>query len=70
MEMPLSAVPALLAGADAAGWLARNGLVWGALAVFFLLYRHRPRPARRQPDRYFMGLVAGGVVAVAFEWMV
>jgi len=49
--------------------LVRNGLVWGALAVFFLLSRCRPHPAKPQPDRRLMGLLAGGVAAVAFEWM-
>ena len=49
--------------------LVRNGLVWGALAVCFLLYRFRPASVKRQPERRLMGLVAGGVAAVAFEWM-
>lgn len=49
--------------------LIRNGLVWGALAVFFLLYRYSPRPAQPQPKRYVLGLLAGGVAAAAFEWM-
>ena len=49
--------------------LVRNGLVWGALAVFFLLYRFSPRPAQRQPTRYMLGLLAGGAAAAAVEWM-
>ena len=49
--------------------LVRNSLVWGALAVFFLLYRFSPRRAQPQPKRFVLGLLAGGVAAVAFEWM-
>jgi multisubunit Na+/H+ antiporter MnhB subunit len=69
MDVSLVDVAAFLANADTPGWLFRNGLVWGALVVFALLYRHRPRRAEPRPNRYFMGLLAGGVAAVAFEWM-
>jgi len=69
MQESLVAVSALLADPDAPGWLVRNCLVWGALIAFFLLHRFHPRPAQRKRDRYVMGLLAGGMAAVAFEWM-
>ena len=69
MQESLVTLSALLADPDAPGWLVRNGLVWGALIVFLLLLRFRPRPAQRKRDRYFMGMLAGGVAALAFEWM-
>jgi hypothetical protein len=70
MQESLVAIPAFLAGAETYGWLVRNGLVWGALAIFFLLYRLRPRRlVRPVPQRYFMGLLAGGAAAVALDWI-